>query len=69
MGFPCQQEKIGKFDTKEKLKKKLDMVQDLGDIEIATRLIEKIKEKDDIDANYEKLNCEIVAIETDVIYS
>ena len=54
------------IDTKEKLKKKLEMVQTLGDIEIATRLLEGIKETNDIDANYGKLKCEISPINKDV---
>lgn len=54
------------INTKEKLKEKLDMVQSLGDIEIATRLLEEggSKGMSEVDANYAKLKCEIVTLDT-----
>jgi len=57
------------IDTKEKLRKKLEMMQALGDIEIASRLIENLKEKNGIDENYRKLLCEISPIETKVFFN
>jgi poly [ADP-ribose] polymerase len=52
------------INTKDKLKEKLDMVQSLGDIEIATRLLEEgSKGLNEIDSNYAKLKCEIVTLD------
>ena len=56
---------------KETLKAKLEMVQSLGDIEIATRLIEE-KGKEgvaEIDSNYEKLHCTITTLDRSVSVS
>eukprot|EP00826_Nyctotherus_ovalis_P013167 TRINITY_DN13519_c0_g1_i9.p1 TRINITY_DN13519_c0_g1~~TRINITY_DN13519_c0_g1_i9.p1 ORF type:complete len:576 (-),score=216.42 TRINITY_DN13519_c0_g1_i9:173-1900(-) len=54
------------IDTKEKLKEKLDMVQSLGDIEIASRLLEEggTQGMNEIDANYKKLKCEIITLDS-----
>eukprot|EP01022_Parablepharisma_sp_SALTPOND_P023167 TRINITY_DN480_c0_g1_i2.p1 TRINITY_DN480_c0_g1~~TRINITY_DN480_c0_g1_i2.p1 ORF type:complete len:963 (-),score=64.22 TRINITY_DN480_c0_g1_i2:10195-13083(-) len=53
------------INTKQRLKEKLDMVQALGDIEIATRLLEETGRSGiaEVDNNYEKLKCKIVALE------
>ncbi len=60
-------QKMSQFviNTKEKLKEKLDMVQALGDIEIASRLIEEGGKSGlaEVDSNYEKLKCKIVPLE------
>lgn len=56
------------IDSAAKLKNKLNMMRDLGDIEIATRLIEEIEGKNDIDANYAKLNCKLIPIEIGVLF-
>ena len=53
------------INTREKLKEKLEMVQSLCDIEIASRLLEEgSKGINEIDANYEKLKCEIITVDT-----
>ncbi len=54
------------IDSKAKLKQKLDMVQTLGDIEIATKLLENVKKDNDVDSNYGKLHCTILPVETNV---
>jgi len=53
------------INTKEKLKAKLDMVQALGDIEIASRLLEEGSKSGmaEVDSNYEKLKCKIIPLE------
>ncbi len=59
---------------REMLKHKLEMLQSLGDIEIASRLIEELsKDKDqdkdkgnELNANYTKLHCNILALEKEV---
>ncbi len=57
------------INTQRQLKEKLDMVQSLGDIEIATRLLEQGKKsgKTEVDSNYEKLKCNIVSLEQNVL--
>jgi poly [ADP-ribose] polymerase 2/3/4 len=49
------------INTEKKLKDKLEMVEALGDIEIASRLIEEGSEEEinELDSNYKKLKCEI----------
>jgi len=53
------------INTKDKLKEKLDMVQALGDIEIATRLLEQGDKEgqSEMDSNYSKLHCKIDPID------
>ena len=53
------------INTKEKLKAKLEMVQSLGDIEIASRLLEQTADtnKSEVDSNYEKLHCRIINLD------
>ena len=53
------------INTKEKLKEKLEMVQSLGDIEIASRLLEKGNKsgQSEVDSNYDKLNCKLITLE------
>jgi poly [ADP-ribose] polymerase len=61
---------MSQFTIKDKdtLKDKLDMVQSLGEIEIATRLIEDKGKQGmaEVDSNYEKLHCTITALEQNV---
>ncbi|KAJ4768137.1 Poly [ADP-ribose] polymerase [Rhynchospora pubera] len=54
------------IDTPQKLKKKLDLVEALGGIEIVTKLIEEEADDEDdpIYARYKKLNCELTPVET-----
>jgi len=55
------------IDTKEKVKEKLEMLQSLEDIQVATRLLDdKKKDKDEsvIDHNYKKLNADIIPLDT-----
>eukprot|EP00831_Metopus_contortus_P079642 TRINITY_DN796_c0_g1_i8.p1 TRINITY_DN796_c0_g1~~TRINITY_DN796_c0_g1_i8.p1 ORF type:complete len:339 (+),score=47.67 TRINITY_DN796_c0_g1_i8:140-1156(+) len=54
------------INSNDKLKAKLEMIQSLGDIEIAARLIETKGKAgvSEVDSNYEKLNCNIAPIET-----
>ena len=56
------------INTPQKLKDKLDMVQALGDIEIATRLLEETGKSglSEVDSNYEKLHCKIVPLAKNV---
>jgi poly [ADP-ribose] polymerase len=56
------------IDTPKKLKDKLDMVQSLGDIEIASRLLEEgtADGESELDSNYAKLKCKITAIDKNV---
>lgn len=46
------------------MKEKLELVQALGDIEIASRLLEGERDSGvaEVDRNYKKLNCSIVPI-------
>ncbi len=53
------------INTPEKLKAKLDMVQALGDLEIASRLLEQEERSEmaDVDAKYEKLKCRLMPVD------
>ena len=53
------------LDTEEKVKTKLDMLQSLSDIQIATKLLSEAVSPDEnlIDSNYRKLNCKIKPID------
>jgi len=53
------------IDSEEKLKQKMEMVQSLGDIEIATRVLGDMKRFDEhpADAHYRKLRNELVALD------
>uniref|UniRef100_A0A6V7PG07 Poly [ADP-ribose] polymerase n=1 Tax=Ananas comosus var. bracteatus TaxID=296719 RepID=A0A6V7PG07_ANACO len=55
------------IDTPQKLKSKLEMVQALGEIEIATKLLEEDEEMQDdpLYARYKQLHCELVPVEAD----
>ena len=56
------------INSKEKLKEKIDMVQALGDIEIASRLMEEGGKtgQAEVDANYNNLHCDIEPLEKNV---
>jgi poly [ADP-ribose] polymerase 2/3/4 len=57
------------INTDDKVKKKLEMLQSIEDIQIATRLLDdKSKGKDEsiIDANYKKLNTGLTPLERNV---
>lgn len=56
------------INTPDKLKAKLEMVQSLGDIEIATRLLEQGAKSGmaEVDSNYEKLGCKIIPLDENV---
>jgi len=51
--------------TSEMLRAKMNMLESLADIEIATKLLKETEDSDNIvDANYTKLKCEIRALDT-----
>jgi poly [ADP-ribose] polymerase len=57
------------LDNKDKVKKKIEMLQSLSDIQIATKLLEAVSKSDnEIDSNYEKLGCKIVPVDPSVIF-
>lgn len=55
------------IDTPQKLKRKLEMVEALGEIEVATKLLEDIAgmQEDPLFSHYERLNCELTPVEVD----
>ncbi|KAJ1687692.1 hypothetical protein LUZ63_019082 [Rhynchospora breviuscula] len=55
------------IDTPQKLKAKLELVEALGEIEIATKLLEEEEDAEDdpIYARYKQLKCELTPVETD----
>jgi hypothetical protein len=58
------------INTKEKLKEKLDMVASLGDMEIASRIMEIDEEElNEIDKNYKNLKCKLEPIPKSVLTS
>ena len=57
------------IDSASKLKEKLEMVESLSEIEIATKIIEKTKnlgEYDILNDHYKSLNCDIKGIDKNV---
>lgn len=58
------------IDSNTKLKAKLEMIESLSEIEIATKIIEECKgnkdEEDVLKSHYKKLNCDINPIERNV---
>lgn len=57
------------INTDEKVKKKLEMLQSIEDIQVATKILDdKSRGKDEsiIDSNYKKLNCELTPMDTKV---
>ncbi|KAL2499707.1 Poly [ADP-ribose] polymerase 2 [Abeliophyllum distichum] len=58
--------KMGQFiiDTPQKLKSKLEMVEALGEIELATKLLaDDIELEDPLYSHYQRLHCELVPLE------
>ncbi|XP_042478421.1 poly [ADP-ribose] polymerase 2 [Macadamia integrifolia] len=55
------------INTPQKLKQKLEMVEALGEIEVATRLLEDDieKQEDPLYSNYQRLHCELTSLEVD----
>ncbi|XP_072954736.1 poly [ADP-ribose] polymerase 2-A [Typha angustifolia] len=55
------------IDTPQKLKRKLDMVQALGEIEVATKLLEGDADMQDdpLYSRYQQLQCELAPVEVD----
>ncbi|XP_022899060.1 poly [ADP-ribose] polymerase 2 isoform X1 [Olea europaea var. sylvestris] len=52
------------IDTPQKLKSKLEMVEALGEIELATKLlVDDIEMKDPLYSHYQRLHCELVPLE------
>ncbi|XP_076912859.1 poly [ADP-ribose] polymerase 2-like [Bidens hawaiensis] len=64
-GFKKMRELI--IDTPQKLKRKLEMVEALGEIEVATKLLEDNTggQGDPLYSCYERLSCELTPVETD----
>ncbi|XVE77604.1 hypothetical protein DITRI_Ditri13aG0076500 [Diplodiscus trichospermus] len=55
------------IDTPQKLKKKLEMVEALGEIEVATKLLtdDTMEEEDPLYYRYQQLHCELIPIDND----
>lgn len=52
------------LDNVEKVKKKIEMLESLSEIKVATKLLSSSEEDENrLDANYKKLNREITAID------
>ncbi|XP_054802081.1 poly [ADP-ribose] polymerase 2 isoform X2 [Prosopis cineraria] len=64
-GFKKMREFV--IDTPQKLKRKLEMVEALGEIEVATKLlnIDTGMERDPLFARYQRLHCELMPVEVD----
>ncbi|KAH7837095.1 hypothetical protein Vadar_009426 [Vaccinium darrowii] len=64
-GFKKMREFV--IDTPQKLKSKLEMVEALGEIELATKLLEDdvLKQEDPLCAHYQRLRCELSPLEVD----
>ncbi|KAK9035568.1 hypothetical protein V6N11_077606 [Hibiscus sabdariffa] len=55
------------IDTPQKLKKKLEMVEALGEIEVASKLLtdDTMEEEDPLHYRYQQLHCELVPLDND----
>ncbi|XP_039005647.1 poly [ADP-ribose] polymerase 2-like [Hibiscus syriacus] len=55
------------IDTPQKLKKKLEMVETLGEIEVALKLLidDSMEEEDPLHYRYQQLHCELVPLDND----
>ncbi|KAJ9543118.1 hypothetical protein OSB04_022825 [Centaurea solstitialis] len=55
------------IDTPQKLKRKLEMVEALGEIEVATKLLEDSAgmQEDPLFSHYQRLNCELTPVDVD----
>lgn len=52
------------LDSEKKVKEKLDMLQSISDIQIATKLLEDASKSENlIDDHYQKLKCKIVPLD------
>lgn len=57
------------LETDKKVKEKLDMLQSISDIQIATKLLEESKQSENVfDDHYKKLNCELTTLDRSVNY-
>lgn len=55
------------LDTDKKVKEKLDMLQSISDIQIATKLLEESKQSENVfDDHYKKLKCELTTLDRSV---
>lgn len=57
------------IDSASKLKEKLEMVESLSEIEIATKILERTKDLSEhniLNDHYKRLNCDIKGIERNV---
>ena len=55
------------INTLEKLKEKVDMVESLSQIEVATRILDDAKDAEDLlDQYYKKLDCDIQPVDKKV---
>lgn len=58
------------IDSIKKLKEKLEMIESLSEIEIATKILQECENEDELDIlnnHYKRLNCEIKTIDKDVL--
>ncbi|KAG7030214.1 Poly [ADP-ribose] polymerase 2 [Cucurbita argyrosperma subsp. argyrosperma] len=64
-GFKKMREFV--IDTPQKLKSKLEMVEALGEIELATKLLEEVNsmQEDPLYSHYQRLHCELAPVEVD----
>ncbi|XP_022152261.1 poly [ADP-ribose] polymerase 2-like isoform X2 [Momordica charantia] len=64
-GFKKMREFV--IDTPQKLKSKLEMVEALGEIELATKLLEEVNgmQEDPLYSHYQRLHCELSPVEAD----
>ncbi|XP_022953703.1 poly [ADP-ribose] polymerase 2-like [Cucurbita moschata] len=64
-GFKNMREFV--IDTPQKLKSKLEMVEALGEIELATKLLEDVNsiQEDPLSFHYQRLHCELSPVEVD----
>ncbi|XVF80597.1 hypothetical protein PTKIN_Ptkin15bG0086500 [Pterospermum kingtungense] len=55
------------IDTPQKLKKKLEMVEALGEIEVATKLLkdDTVEEEDPLHYRYQQLHCKLISLDND----
>ena len=57
------------LDSEKKVKDKLEMLQSISDIQIATKLLEDVSKSDNvIDDHYQKLKCTMVPVANNVAF-
>ena len=55
------------LDSEKKVKDKLEMLQSISDIQIATKLLEDVSKSDNVvDDHYQKLKCTMVPVANNV---